>query len=189
MSQRKAKVEHALRDVIAELVRREVRDPRVSRAGLLSITRVELNVDLSVANVYVSVIGPGGTSSPQAAAAVAALARAAKFLRGPTGRQLNLAHPPELRFMLDESAVMQERIRAVLLEDEAKAKAAGREVPASPGGAPPRPSALRAAAAAASGERAPSSASSASPASPASPASSAFGEESSPPAAPRGGDE
>lgn len=146
MSQRKAKVEHALRDVLSELVRREVRDPRVARAGLVSISRVELNVDLSVANVYVSVVGPGGGSSPQAEAAVAALARAAKFLRGPAGRQLNLAHPPELRFMLDESAVMQERIRAVLLEDEAKAKAAGRELPSS---APERPAARRAAAAAA----------------------------------------
>ena len=147
MSQRKAKVEHALRDVLAELVRREVRDPRVSRAGLLSITRVELNVDLSVANVYVSVIGPGGTSSPQAAVAVAALARAAKFLRGPTGRQLNLAHPPELRFLLDESAVMQERIRSVLLEDEAKARAAGREVEIS-AGMPVRKKPARAASAA-----------------------------------------
>jgi ribosome-binding factor A len=126
MSQRKAKIEHALRDVLADLVRREVRDPRVQRAGLLSVTKVELNVDLSVANVYISVIGDGGASSPRAEAAVQALGRAAKFLRGPAGRQLNLAHPPELRFLLDESAVMQARIRAVLLEDEAKARAAGR---------------------------------------------------------------
>jgi ribosome-binding factor A len=130
MSQRKAKVEHALRDVLADLVRREVRDPRVTRAGLLSVTRVELNVDLSVANVYVSVVGAGGGASPQAEAAVQALGRAAKFLRGPTGRQLNLSHPPELRFLLDKSAVMQERIRAVLLEDESKARAAGRDLAA-----------------------------------------------------------
>jgi ribosome-binding factor A len=149
MSQRKAKVEHALRDVLSDLVRREVRDPRVAKAGLISITRVELNVDFSVANVYISVVGPGGGSSPQAEVAVAALARAAKFLRGPAGRQLNLAHPPELRFLLDESAVMQERIRAVLLEDEAKARAAGREVESSE---PVRPAVRRAAAAAAAVE-------------------------------------
>lgn len=127
MSQRKAKVEHALRDVLSELVRLEVRDPRVLRAGLISVTKVELNVDFSVADVYVSVIGPGGGSSPKAAAAVEGLGRAARFLRGPAGRKLNLAHPPELRFLLDESAVMQERIRAVVLEDEARARAAGRE--------------------------------------------------------------
>lgn len=146
MSQRKAKVEHALRDVLSELVRREVRDPRVARAGLVSITRVELNVDFSVANVYISVVGPGGVSSPKAEAAVEALGRAAKFLRGPTGRQLNLAHPPELRFLLDESAVMQEKIRAVLLEDEAKARAVGREVESS---TPVKPADRRAAAVAA----------------------------------------
>lgn len=133
MSQRKAKVEHALRDVLAELVRREIRDPRVSRAGLISITRVELNVDLSVANVYVSIIGPGSVATAQAEAAVAALGRAARFLRGPAGRQLNLAHPPELRFLLDRSAEMQERIRDVLREDEAKARASGREVGSAPG--------------------------------------------------------
>lgn len=127
MSQRKAKVEHALRDVLAELVRREVRDPRVAKAGLLSISKVELNVDLSVANVYVSIIGPGGISAEKAEAAVAALGRAARFLRGPAGRELNLAHPPELRFLLDRSAEMQERIRDVLREDLAKARAAGRE--------------------------------------------------------------
>lgn len=133
MSQRKAKVEHALRDVLSELVRREVRDPRVQRVGLLSITKVELNVDLSVAQVYVSVIGAGGAgvsaARERAAAAgvVDALSRAARFLRGPAGRALNLAHPPELRFALDESAEMQERLRSVVLEDEARARAAGRE--------------------------------------------------------------
>lgn len=153
MSQRKAKVEHALRDVLADLVRREVRDPRVARAGLLSVTRVELNVDLSVANVYVSFIGPGGGSSLHAEAAVGALTRAARFLRGPAGRQLNLAHPPELRFLLDESAVMQEKIRAALLEDEAKMRASGREDEI-----PPPLQSKRARAAAAAAAAAPTSA-------------------------------
>lgn len=130
MSQRKARVEHALRDVLSELVRREVRDPRVARVGLVSITRVELNVDLSVANVYVSIVG--GTQQ-QAEAAVLALGRAAKFLRGPAGRELNLAHPPELRFLLDRSADMHDRLRDVIREDEAKARAAGRQVGAALG--------------------------------------------------------
>lgn len=139
MSQRKAKVEHALREVLSELVRKEVRDPRVSRVGLVSITRVELNVDLSVANVYVSIIG--GTQQ-QAEAAVLALGRAAKFLRGPAGRELNLAHPPELRFLLDRSAEMHERLREVVLEDEAKARAAGRQVAAAALGTDVRVAAL-----------------------------------------------
>ncbi len=139
MSQRKAKVEHALREVLSELVRKEVRDPRVSRVGLVSITRVELNVDLSVANVYVSIIG--GTQQ-QAEAAVLALGRAAKFLRGPAGRELNLAHPPELRFLLDRSAEMHERLREVVLEDEAKARAAGRHVAAAALGTDVRVAAL-----------------------------------------------
>ena len=85
MSQRKARVEHALRDVLTELIASEVRDPRVKAATLLTVTKVELNVDLSVANVYVSIIGDDDAIAD---AAIAGLGKAAGFLRGPVGRKL-----------------------------------------------------------------------------------------------------
>ncbi|HEX7843391.1 MAG TPA: 30S ribosome-binding factor RbfA, partial [Kofleriaceae bacterium] len=102
MSQRKQRVEHGLRDVLTELIAREVRDPRVRAATLITVTRVELNVDLSVATVYVSIIGDDATC----AGALGGLAKAAGFLRGPAGRKLSLQHAPELRFHRDTSVDM-----------------------------------------------------------------------------------
>ena len=131
MSQRKQRVEHGLRDVLTELIAREVRDPRVRAATLVTVTRVELNVDLSVATVYVSIIGDDAIAD----GALAGLAKAAGFLRGPAGRKLNLQHAPELRFRRDASVDMSEKLAAIVRDDEARARDAGRE----PGSAPPPP--------------------------------------------------
>jgi ribosome-binding factor A len=130
VSQRKQRVEHGLRDVLTELIAREVRDPRVRAATLITVTRVELNVDLSVATVYVSIIGDDAT----AAGALAGLAKAASFLRGPAARELHLQHAPELRFRRDASIDMSEKLAAIIRDDESRARAAGREPGAPPSG-------------------------------------------------------
>ncbi|HEX4422423.1 MAG TPA: 30S ribosome-binding factor RbfA [Kofleriaceae bacterium] len=123
MSQRKQRVEHGLRDVLTELIAREVKDPRVRAATLITVTKVELNVDLSVAHVYVSIIGDDATAD----GVLAGLAKAAGFLRGPAGRKLNLQHAPELRFVADASVDMSEKLAAIIRDDEARARAAGRD--------------------------------------------------------------
>ncbi|HEU4615396.1 MAG TPA: ribosome-binding factor A, partial [Kofleriaceae bacterium] len=56
-SSRKTRVEHGIRDVLTELIAADVKDPRVHAPQLLTISRVELNVDLSVARCYVSIVG------------------------------------------------------------------------------------------------------------------------------------
>ena len=132
MSQRKQRVEHGLRDVLTELIAREVRDPRVRAATLITVTRVELNVDLSVADVYVSIIG----SNAVAAGVIAGLAKAAGFLRGPAGRKLNLQHAPELRFQRDVSIDMSEKLAAIVRDDEERARASGRDEAAAPAASP-----------------------------------------------------
>ena len=130
MSQRKQRVEHGLRDVLTEMIAREVKDPRVRAATLVTVTKVELNVDLSVANVYVSIVGDDATADD----ALAGLAKAAGFLRGPVGRRLSLQHAPELRFLADASIDMSEKLAAIIRDDEERARAAGREIaaPAAP---------------------------------------------------------
>ena len=147
MTQRKQRIEHGLRDVLTEMIAREVRDPRVRAATLLTVTRVELNVDLSVATVYVS-IDSGPASSPPAkpaaplprdsvrsstiggdavaTRALAGLNKAAGFLRGPVARELNLMRAPELRFVADPSIDMSEKLAAIIRDDEERARAAGR---------------------------------------------------------------
>lgn len=122
MSQRKARVEHALRDVLTELIATEVKDPRVRSATLVTITKVELNVDMAVANVYVSVIGDDATCDD----VIAGLSKAAGFLRGPVARKLSLQRAPELRFVHDVSLDVGAKLAEILREDEEKAKAAGR---------------------------------------------------------------
>jgi ribosome-binding factor A len=137
MSQRKQRVEHGLRDVLTEMINREVKDPRVRAATLLTVTKVELNVDLSVAMVYVSIIGDDATAD----GVLAGLAKAAGFLRGPVGRKLNLQHAPELRFQADASIDMSEKLAAIIRDDEERARAAGREIapsPSTPPAMPPR---------------------------------------------------
>jgi ribosome-binding factor A len=123
MSQRKSRVEHALRDVLTELIRTEVKDPRVRAATLLTIAKVELNVDMAVANVYVSIIGDDATAD----GVVEGLAKAASFLRGPVGRKLSLQRAPELRFHRDISIDVSEKLAKIVREDEEKARAAGRD--------------------------------------------------------------
>jgi len=147
VSQRKQRVEHGLRDVLTELIAREVRDPRVHAAQLITVTKVELNVDMSVATVYVSIIGDDATAD----GALAGLAKAAGFLRGPAGRKLALQHAPELRFRRDASIDMSEKLASIVRDDEQRARAAGCEpepVAAAPAASPAAPAASPAAPAA-----------------------------------------
>jgi ribosome-binding factor A len=120
---RKARVEHAIRETLTELIASDVRDPRVHAATLLTITRVELNVDMAVAQCYVSIVGEDAVAD----AALEGLAKAAGFLRGTVGRRVGLQHAPELRFTADPSLDMSEKLAAIVREDEAKARAAGRD--------------------------------------------------------------
>jgi ribosome-binding factor A len=135
VNQRKQRVEHGLRDVLTELIAREVRDPRVRAATLITVTKVELNVDLSVATVYVSIIGDEAAVD----GALAGLAKAAGFLRGPAGRKLNLQHAPELRFQRDASIDMSEKLTAIIRDDEERARAAGRDAEPAPATPPIAP--------------------------------------------------
>ena len=121
-SARKARVEQGIREALTEMIAADVRDPRVHAPTVLTVTKVELNVDLSVARCYVSIVADDATAD----AALAGLQKAAGFLRGPLGRRLSLQHAPELRFFADPSIDMSEKLAAIVREDEARAKAAGR---------------------------------------------------------------
>ena len=129
-SARKARVEHGIREALTEMIASDVRDPRVHAPTVLTVTKVELNVDLSVARCYVSIVADDATAD----AALAGLQKAAGFLRGPIGRRLSLQHAPELRFFVDPSIDMSEKLAAIVREDEERAKAAGRTA-----GEPPPP--------------------------------------------------
>jgi ribosome-binding factor A len=90
---RASRVAHQIQRALSELIRREVRDPRL---GMVTLTEVQVSKDLSYAKVFYSVLGA------EKAQAQEILDEAADMLRGPVGRALGLRHSPELRFVNDE---------------------------------------------------------------------------------------
>ncbi|MET0282173.1 MAG: 30S ribosome-binding factor RbfA [Steroidobacteraceae bacterium] len=95
-SGRLQRMEAQMQRVLAEMIPREVKDPRV---GPVTITQVALARDLSEAQVYFVPFGTAG-SHPEA---LQGLRAAAGFLRGEVGRRVGLRHAPRLAFVLDES--------------------------------------------------------------------------------------
>ncbi|MDR1806112.1 MAG: 30S ribosome-binding factor RbfA [Clostridium sp.] len=92
---------HMGEDIRRELVALigELKDPRVA-GQLLTVVRIELTRDMSVARVYVSSM----EGIEKAAQAVKGLDRAAGLLRRELGLRLRLRKAPELRFYPDNSA-------------------------------------------------------------------------------------
>ncbi|HWN66707.1 MAG TPA: 30S ribosome-binding factor RbfA [Haliangium sp.] len=132
---RQQRVANAMRELLTELIAREVKDPRVHAAGMVSVSQVDLNRDLSVARVYVSFIGGAGDEQAEERA-LAALQAAAGFLRGPVGRRMRLQRAPELRFWRDSRAEFGQRMREILIEDEQRAPVASSPADAEPAGEP-----------------------------------------------------
>lgn len=104
---RQRRIEGELQRVLAELIARELKDPRV---GLVTITAVELASDLSEARVWV--VPFGERHSPDEV--LAGLARASGFLRGEVGRRLALRHAPRLVFQFDESLERADRLTRLI---------------------------------------------------------------------------
>jgi ribosome-binding factor A len=93
---RMQRIEAQMQRVLAEMVPREVKDPRV---GPVTITQVALVPDLSSARVYVVPFGMA-EKHPDV---MEGLAAAAGFLRGEVGRRVGLRHAPRLIFVRDDS--------------------------------------------------------------------------------------
>lgn len=102
-------VGETIRQVIADLLLTELRDPRI---GFATVTGVLVTPDLSVATVRVSVMG----TEEERAQALEGLSSAAGFLRGRVGRALTARIVPELRFELDRGLEHAARINQILSE-------------------------------------------------------------------------
>lgn len=108
---RPEQVAEIIRQVLAETVTREVRDPRV---GLVTLTRVVVSGDLSHANVFV--MAPGGGDEDARLRALEGLRSAAGFLRSKIAKALATRTIPELHFELDRGLEHAARINAVLAD-------------------------------------------------------------------------
>ncbi|HEX7050243.1 MAG TPA: 30S ribosome-binding factor RbfA [Longimicrobiales bacterium] len=106
---RMARLNEQLRREIAEILHREVKDPRVE--GVV-VTGAEAAPDLTTARVYVTL--PGGATG--GTEALDGLRAAAPFIRGELGRRLRVRRVPELRFLADRSLEHAMRIERLLDE-------------------------------------------------------------------------
>ncbi len=93
---RTQRIESEIQRVLAALITREVKDPRV---GNVTVTAVHVAPDMGSARVFFT---PFASLHP-AEEVHAGLTRAAGFLRGELGRRLGLRHAPRLEFVFDES--------------------------------------------------------------------------------------
>ena len=108
-SQRQRRVGELIRGALSDaLARGEFRDPVLSEVRL-TVTEVRPSPDLRAARVYVMPLG--GEREEEA---LAALERAAGYLRGEVNRRVSLKFSPALRFEIDRSFAHVRRIDGLL---------------------------------------------------------------------------
>lgn len=108
---------------LADIIRTEVKDPRVPE--IVSVMAVEVTPDLSNCNAYISVFG----DEEVAENALKGLNSASGYIRNQLAKMLNLRHTPELKFMIDRSIAygvdMMSRIDEVIDKDNKAREARG----------------------------------------------------------------
>jgi ribosome-binding factor A len=107
-SKRTDRLNSLLREVISEVLQREVKNPDIH--PMTSVSRVDITKDLRHAKVYVSILA----SDAQRAATLAALQRAAGFIAIRSSKKMVIRFFPELRFLLDDTVDKQMEIDSLI---------------------------------------------------------------------------
>ena len=123
MSRRTERLGSTIQQELAQIIMRELNDPRL--VGMPSITRVKVSPDLSIADVYVTIMGTEGQQN----AALNALKHSAGMMRTKLTKVLSLRQAPYLKFHIDEQLKKEiavlDLLRKVREEDAERAAAAG----------------------------------------------------------------
>ena len=93
---RRDRVAEQIRREVAELIRTELKDPRV---GMISITDVEVTADYAHAKVFFSTLA----GSEHVAEVQVGLQKASGFLRRELGKRISIHMTPQLHFVFDQS--------------------------------------------------------------------------------------
>lgn len=104
---RKKKLEELIKRIVAEAFIREIKDPRI---GFITVVRVELKKDYSVANVWVSVIG----DESEKKLSLQGVQSASGFIQYIVGKSIRLRVTPQIRFHLDTSLEEGSRILGLI---------------------------------------------------------------------------
>ena len=112
MSRRLERLNEQVRREVSDILRFEVKDPRV---GLVTVTEARVAPDLSFARVYVRPLG--GVEEEL----FSGLQAATPYIRRELGKRLSIRHVPELRFEADralEHALHIEKLLSEVLPHE-----------------------------------------------------------------------
>ncbi len=93
---------------LAPIISEELTDPRIK--GLISIVKVDTDSDLSVAKIYLSILGADGEEKQ----AVEAINKAEGYIKNILKKKIQLRALPQLRFILDGSISYGIKISQIL---------------------------------------------------------------------------
>jgi|SRR5690554_980335 len=121
------KIADRIRVIVAELLERRVKDPRL---GFVTVTEVRVTGDLQHASVFYTVLG----DEEERSASAAALESAKGLIRSEVGRQLGLRLTPAIEFipdaLPDTAKHLEEALRAAAQRDAELAELAAGATPA-----------------------------------------------------------
>lgn len=118
--QRLRRVADQIQRELSDILRSELKDPRV---GMITLTGVEVSPDLAHAKVFFTSLA----DPAHRVKSIAGLKRAAGFLRSMLGARIKIHNTPELHFAYDES--VETGIRLTHLIEEAVAADVARAKP------------------------------------------------------------
>ncbi|MBP1991292.1 30S ribosome-binding factor RbfA [Paenibacillus eucommiae] len=104
---RVGRVGEQIKKELSQIVQSELKDPRI---GFITVTGVEITNDLSLAKVYVSVLG----TDEEKEATLKAIASGSGYIRAELGKRIRLRKIPELQFKFDASIDYGSRIDNLL---------------------------------------------------------------------------
>ncbi len=108
-TQRQLRAGEVIRHALVEIIQREgLRDPALEGVSV-TISEVQVSPDLKQARVFASPLGGGDDI-----ALIAALNRAAAFLRGMLGKRIEMKFTPALIFVADQTFMEAQKIESLL---------------------------------------------------------------------------
>ena len=118
LSHRIERIAEQLREEVSQILATDVADPGV---GLVTVSRVKVTPDLSLARIYWTLLG----DAAERKRTTKALERAAPFVRHVLATRMSLRRVPEVHFHFDEGLAAHARVEEILHEIHEQAIARG----------------------------------------------------------------
>lgn len=112
-SRRILRINELVHEEVSDIIQKKLKDPDV---GFVTVSDVDVSVDLRHANIYVTVYG----NEKAKVKSIDGLNRARGFIRKEIGKRIRLRFTPEIFFKFDDTLERSSRIMELLkkIEDE-----------------------------------------------------------------------